>query len=131
MHLAEEYFLGRTVLCLPLPHPSLQRALVQFPVRAGALALQPLAHRLGLQCRLLLEQFLDTRPDVGERIGSRSPVVRSACFAGQLLQLAVLPCRLAIHAGLHRCPLQRCSLIEVAANFLDLGIRDLASCSHW
>jgi len=48
MHLAEEDFLGRSVLRLPLPHAPLQRPPVTLPVLPGLLTLQPLQQRFRL-----------------------------------------------------------------------------------
>ncbi len=111
MHLAEEHFLGRTVLRLPLPHPPLQGAPVPLPVLLGLLPFEPLQERLGLQRCLPLQQLLQLRPDAGQRIGPRPPRVRPATFAGQLALIPVLACRLAIHRRFHRCALQRCSFV--------------------
>jgi hypothetical protein len=55
MHLAEEHFLGRSVLRLPLPNPAFQRAPVTPPVRARVLPLEPVHQRLGLQGWLTLQ----------------------------------------------------------------------------
>lgn len=131
MHLAEEDFLGRSVLRLPLPHPPLQRPSLTAPVLGRVFALQPVQERPGLQGRLALQQFLQPRPDVEQRIGPGTPGVWRARFTGQLTQLAVLPCGLAIHVCLHRRLLERCSLVEIPSDFLDLRIADRASCSHW
>jgi hypothetical protein len=130
MHLAEEDFLGRPVLGLPLPHPPLQRPPVPVPVLLGLLTRQPVQQRFGLQARLPAQQFLQTGPHRGERIGPGTPGVGRAPLAGQLAEVTVLPCGLAIHVGLHRCLLERCSLVKVASEFLDLRIADLTSCSH-
>jgi hypothetical protein len=130
MHLAEEHFLGRPVLRFPLPHPPLQGTLVTLPVLARAFPLQPLPQRLGLQSWLTLQQLLQARPNVKERIRPRAPVVRRPGLTGQLAPVAILACRLAIHACLYRCQAQRSSLIQVPPYFLDLCIRHLASSSH-
>jgi hypothetical protein len=63
MHLAEEHFLGRPVLRLPLPHSTFHRAPLALPVLAGVFTPQPVHQRLGLQARLALQQFFQTRPD--------------------------------------------------------------------
>ena len=48
MHLAEEHFLGRPVLRLPLPHTTLQGASLGRPIPLWVLLLQPFQQRLGL-----------------------------------------------------------------------------------
>jgi hypothetical protein len=130
MHLAEEDFLGRPVPRLPLAHAPLQRASLTVPILGGVFALQPAQERSGLQGRLALQQLLQTRPDASQRIGPGAPGVRRARFARQSAQLAILPCGLAIHVCLHRRSLERCSLVKVPPDFLDLRITDPASCSH-
>jgi hypothetical protein len=131
MHLAKEHFLGQPVLCFPLSHAPFQRTTLPLPVLTRMLALQPVYQRLGLQSRLTLKQVLQGRPDFHQGIGTRPPVMRAAGLAGQLPQVAILPCGFGIHACFHRCQLQRPSLVQVPANFLHLGIRYLASRSHW
>jgi hypothetical protein len=131
MHLAEEHFLGRTMRGLPLPDAPFHRPSLLLPVLARVLALQPLHQSLGLQPRLALQQLLERRPDVDERIRPGPPCVRRRGFAGELAPIAILACRLAIHTRFHRRVPQRCSLVEVTSNFLDLGIGHLASSTHW
>jgi len=75
MHLAEEHFLGRPVLGLPLTHPSLHRPSLPLPVLAGAFPLQPVHQRFGLERRLPLQEFFQPRPDLQERIDARAPGV--------------------------------------------------------
>jgi hypothetical protein len=113
--LGEEDFLGRTVLGLPLTNAALQRAAYRLRILAGILTLQPLPQSLGLQLGLAREQFLQAGPDLGERIGPGAPGVGLARLAGQLAGLAVFARGFAIHARLHRCFPQRCSLQQPAA----------------
>jgi hypothetical protein len=49
------------------------------------------------------------------------PVAWRPRLTGQSVQLSILPCTLAIHAGLHRCCLERCSLMQPVSQFLDLA----------
>jgi len=130
MHLAEVDFLGRSVLRLPLPHPPLQRPPVLLPIRPWVLPLQPVQQRLRLQARLALQEFCQARPDPGQRIGPRPPGVRLPDFTRKLPQIPILPCRFAIHACLHRCVLERCSLVKVPPDFLDLRIAHRTPGSH-
>jgi len=115
MHLAEEHFLGRPVLRPPLPHPPFHRPPLPLPVLARAFPLQPLHQRLGLQSRLTLQQFLQPRPDLEQRIHPGAPRAACAGLTGQLTPVAILPCALAIHACFHRGFLQRCPPVQVAA----------------
>ena len=131
MHLTEKHFLGWAVLGFPLPHPAFDGATLPLPVLARMFPLQPVHQRLGLQGRLTLQQGHKGRPDFAERIQARPPGMRRLCFAGQLAQVAILACCLRIHARFHRRPEQRCSLVEVPPNLLDLRICHLASSSHW
>jgi hypothetical protein len=128
--LGEEHLSGRPVLGLPLPHPPLQGAAHPLPVALGILLLQPAQQGLGLQGRLALEQFLQARPDVGERVGPGPPGPGGAGLAGELVQVAVLACGLAIHACLHRRVGERCSLAQSFAEFLHLGVRRLSARPH-
>jgi hypothetical protein len=131
MHLAEKHFLGRTMLGLPLPHPPFHSAALLLPVLIRVGTLQPLHQRLGLERRLTLQQLHQCRPDVDQRIRPSAPRVRRRCLAGQLAEVPILACRFGIHACFHRRHEQRCPLVEVPPNFLDLRIRHLASSTHW
>jgi hypothetical protein len=128
--LGEEHFLGGPVLGLPLPHPPLQGAARPLPVALGDFLLQPAQQGLGLQGRLALEQLLQPRPDVGERVGPGAPGARGAGLTGELPEVAVLAGGLAVHACLHRRLGQRCSVLQSLAEFLDLGVRRLSAGSH-
>ena len=128
--LREEHLLGRSVLRLPLAHAPLQRPAAPPPVLGRLLAPQPLQQRLGLQLRLTLQQLLEAAPDRGQRIGSRPPGVRPRGRAGELVEIPVLACGLAIHARFHRRGAQRCSLAKALAQFLDLGVSHTSSLSH-
>ena len=128
--LGEEHLLGRPVLGLPLPHAPLQGAARPLPVALGILLLQPPQQGLGLQGRLALQQFFQARPDVGERVGPGPPGPGGAGLAGELVQVAVLACGLAVHACLHRRLGQRCSLTQSFAEFLHLGVRRLSAGPH-
>jgi hypothetical protein len=113
--LAEEHFLGRPVLGLPASHPPFHRPPLPLPVLAGAFPLQPVHQCLGLESRFPLQEFLQPRPDVLERVQPGTPGVCATAFTGQLAPVAVLACGLAIHACLHRRVLQRCPPVQVAA----------------
>jgi hypothetical protein len=113
MHLAEEDFLGGTVLGFPLPHPPLDRPLPRLPVLARMFPHQPLQQSLGLQRRLALQLLFQERPDTGQRIDAGSPGARFARFAGQLPLVAIFACGLAIHARFHRRIPQRCLPVQV------------------
>jgi hypothetical protein len=128
--LGEEHFSGRPVLGLPLPHPPLQGAARPPPVALRILLLQPPEQGLGLQGRLALEQFLQARPDVGERVGPGPPGPGGTGLARELGPVAVLTCGLAIHACLHRRLGERCSLAQSFAEFLHLGVRRLSAGPH-
>jgi len=130
MHLGEKQFLRRAVLRLPLPDPPLERP----PCRRGTLtrlfALQPLPQGLGLQTRLPLQLLRHGRPDVRQRIRSRSPGVRPPYFLGRLAQISVFACCFAIHVGPHRCSSQRPSLVQIPSQLLDLRRRNFTWDAH-
>jgi hypothetical protein len=125
--LAEEHFLGWTVLGTPLPHTPFQRPPRTLPVLTRVLTLQPLHQRLGLQPRFPLQQFFQTRPHLRQRVRPRSPRVRPWL---RERSVPILACGLAIHARLHRCVLERCPFLQLLPQLLDLRRADLASCSH-
>lgn len=99
VHLAEEHFLGRPRHGPPTPHLPLQRPQLPVGEPARVAALQLAEDGLGLQPRLLFQQRANLRPDLGERIGPRRPVMRPGQFAGQLLKPPILACRLVVHGG--------------------------------
>ena len=88
---------------LPLPHPPLQRsaAAVASPGRGIHAAASPEASWPASAGSAAAAPPAAARPS-RERIGPRPPGVRRPRLAGQLAQLAILACRLAIHARLHR-----------------------------
>jgi hypothetical protein len=131
MLLGKEQLLGRPVLGFPLPHAPFDGATLPLPVLPGLFALQPVHQGLGLQSRLALQQLLQPRPDLGERIDPRPPVMHRPPGAGQFLAIPVFSSTLAIHACFHRCPPQRRSLSKMATKLLDLRIGHLPSASHW
>jgi hypothetical protein len=128
--LGEEHFPGRPVLGLPLPDAPLQGPTRPLPVALGILLLQPPQQRFGLQSRLALEKFLQSRPDLDERVGPGAPGARRARLTGEFAEVAVLACGRAIHACLHRRVGERCSLTQSFAEFLDLGVRRLSAGPH-
>ncbi len=130
VHLAEKDFLGGAVLGLPDADAAFDGAALAVPVLAGMLALQPLDQGFGLQRGLALEQFEQPRPDKGQRVGTGAPGAGGVRRAGGMLFVAVFACGFAIHAGFHRCVLERCSSVEMAAEFLDLRRGNGASSSH-
>lgn len=97
MHLAEEHFLGRPRRGPPAPHLPLQGPQLSVAEPARVTPLQLDEDRLGLQAGLLLEQRAHFRPDLGERIEPRGPIMRPGQFAGQLLLPSILACRLVVH----------------------------------
>ena len=131
MHLGKEDFVFLSVLSLPHAHAAFEGTLAPLPVLVRILALELFQQRLGLQPRRYLEQFLQSRPHGYQRINACPPDMWLPGFAGQLAPLAILPRCLGIHATLHRRFVQRCSLVQPAAQFLDLGVRDDSSLSHW
>jgi hypothetical protein len=130
MHLAEEDFLGRTMLGFPLTHAPLQRPTIALPVLRRHFPLQPGQQRFGLQTRLALQLFFYPGPHRGQRIRPRPPVVGGLASAGQLTGGAILPSRLAVHTRFHRRGSQRCSLVKAPTQFLDLRIGDASSLTH-
>ena len=130
MHLAEEDFLGRTMLGLPLAHAPLQRPTSWLPVLSRHFPLQPGQQRFGLQTRLPLQLFFQPGPNRGQRIGPRPPTVHGPDSARQLSGVAILPSRLTVHTRFHRRASQRCSLVKAPAQFLDLRSGDASSLTH-
>jgi hypothetical protein len=86
VHLAEEHFLGRPQRGPPTPHLPLQRPQLPLGEPTWLTALQLADDGLGLQTRLLFQHRANLRPDLGERIVPRRPVVRPSQLAGQLPQ---------------------------------------------
>ena len=82
MHLAKEHFLGRSLQGAPTPHLPLQRPQLPVGKPARVAALEVGEQGLGLQPRLLLQQRCHFRPDLGERIDTRRPVMGPGDFAG-------------------------------------------------
>ncbi len=108
MHLAEHDRAGQTGRRPPLQDAPLERAALALREPFGMLALQPIEQRLGPQARLRFQPRLGPRPQLGERIYSRSIRARLLLVAGQTAQLAILACRLFVHPsppGRHRQPL--------------------------
>lgn len=130
MDLGEEDLPGWPVLGLPLPHPPFQGTSRPAPVPLRVLLLEPAQQGLGLQGRLTPEALLHARPNVGEGVGAGSPGPGGAGLAGELAQVAVLACGLAVHARFHRRHGERCSLAQSLADFLDLGVRCLSAGPH-
>jgi hypothetical protein len=104
MDLAEEDLLGRAVQRPPALHAALQRPHLAVGEAAGVLTLEVLQQRLGLQPGVDLQELLQLRPDVGEGVGLRAPVVLHADLARQPSEPPVLACRLVVHASLGRGP---------------------------
>ena len=100
MHLAEEHLLGRALRRPPNPDSPLERPQLAVVEKARVLALQPGEQRIGAQRGRVLEQHLDSRPHLGERIVASSPGARRTRVTGQAFHVAITPSRLPIHAGL-------------------------------
>ncbi len=130
VYLAEKDLLGRTVLGLPDADAAFDGATLALPVLAGILPLQPIDQGLGLQGGLALKQLEQTWPDDGQRVSAGTPRAWGGRLTGKTVLVAVLASGFAIHAGFHRCVLERCSSVEITAQFLDLRIGDGASSSH-
>ena len=99
MHLAEEHFLGRSVLRPPLFDPPLQGPQLTIGETTRIATLQPGEQGLSLQSRVEGQLFLDLGPDVGERIEPGSPGMFHAHLTGQLAELPILACRLRVDTG--------------------------------
>jgi hypothetical protein len=82
MDLGEKDLLGRAVQRAPLLDVPLQGAQLIVHEPAGILSLQPGEQRLGFQAGVDGELLLNARPDVGERIGARSPGMCHLHLAG-------------------------------------------------
>jgi hypothetical protein len=130
MHLGEKHFLGRAVLGLPPADAPLQRPPAALPRLARELAQQPLQQGLGLQARRALEQFLQARPDLRQRVGPGPPGARRVLRTGQRGLIPILPSGLAIHASSHRGLRQRCPPQQSFAQFLDLGVGGASAGPH-
>ena len=122
MDLAEEDLLGRPVQGPPLLDMPLQSAQLPLGKAAGIFALQPVKHGLGLQAGVKSQLLLDARPDLRERIGSRSPGMLHAHLAGQPAEPAVLACGLVVDAGLGGGLAFGQSLLVQAAETADLQV---------
>jgi hypothetical protein len=104
MLLREEHFLRRPRLRTPTLDVPLQRPQLLVRELPRMPPLQLAENRLGLQPRIAFQKFADLVPDRLERVGPRHPSVRLGDFAGQLVQIAILPCRLFIHVREPRRP---------------------------
>jgi hypothetical protein len=130
MHLGKVDLLGGPMLRLPPPHAPLQGPTHRRRILLRVGALQPTQQRHRLQTGLAPQLLLQLRPNCGEGIFPRAPVVGLPCLAGQLTDVAVLPCTLAIHVRFHRCFGQRRSLMQPFPQFLHLCIADTTYRPH-
>jgi hypothetical protein len=99
--LGEEDFLGRAGLGPPALEPPLQGPQLALGEATRKTALQIGQQGLGLQAGVEPQQLFELRPDLGEGIGSGTPVpVHELDLAGQLAEPTVLARRFGIEAGL-------------------------------
>jgi hypothetical protein len=99
--LGEEDLFGRAVQGTPLLEAALQRTQLTIAEAARIAALQVGEQGLGLQSGIEPQQFIELRPDVGERIGPGAIVaVHASDLTGQLTESPVLTGRLGIDARL-------------------------------
>jgi len=91
MDLGEEDLLGGALQRAPLPTVALEGSQLAIGEAARKAPLQVGKEGLGFQSRVALKQFLDLGPDLGERIGSSSPVaVHAFDLAGKPAKPAIL-----------------------------------------
>lgn len=100
MDLGEKDFLGLAVQGPPLLEPPLQGPQLAVRKAAGILALQPGQEGVGLQARVDRQLFLDSRPDLGERIGPGPPGMFHTHLTGKSAQTPVLARGLFVEARL-------------------------------
>jgi hypothetical protein len=124
MHLAEEHFLGWPRRGAPAPHLPLQGPQLPVGELARIATLQLAEDRLGLQARLFFQQGAHLRPDRGERIDPRRPVVRLGQLAGQLLLPPIFACRLVVHVRPHRRHSQCLARQQPSTQLPHLFVRD-------
>jgi hypothetical protein len=124
VHLAEEHFLGRPQRGPPTPHLPLQGPQLPLGEPTRVTTLQLAEDGLGLQTRLLFQHRANLRPDLGERIVPRRPVVRPSQLAGQLPQPPILTCRLVVHVRPRRRHGQRLACRQQPTQLPHLFVRD-------
>jgi hypothetical protein len=125
--LRKEDFLGWSARGLPRFDAALQRPQLAVVELAGMPALQFLEEGFGFPAGAGFEQLFDFVPDGGKRIGPRairSRRRRGGALRRQSIGMAILACRLAIHARFHRRKVQRRLLAEPLAQLAYLFIGD-------
>lgn len=99
VNLGEEHLLGRPFEGPPLFDPPLQTTKLDVGKASWKAPLQLLKKGLGLKSRVELELFEKFGPDVLERVLPGPPGVGSSPLTGKRVGVAVLACRLLVHAG--------------------------------
>jgi hypothetical protein len=123
--LREEDFLGRSLDGPPLLEATLQGTQLTVAKAARKATLQVDEQGFGLQSRVEPQLLFELRPDVGERVVTRTPgTVHTFDLAGELAEPPVLPSGLGIHTRLGRCLLLGPSLEIKAAEAAHLRIGD-------
>jgi hypothetical protein len=125
VELSEEHFLGRPLQSPPALDVPLQGTKLTVGEASGEASLQVGKQRLGLQPGVDAEQFFEGRPDVGERVGSGTPVaVHAFDLLGQPTEPAVGAGRFGVHAGLGGSQFLGQPFAVEAEELANLGIGD-------
>jgi hypothetical protein len=125
MHLGEEDLFGRSLLGTPGLAPPLQSPQETVAEAAWETPLQVGQKGLGLEFGVQSQEFFESRPDVGENIGSSQPVpIHGFDLAGKLAEQAILASGLGIHARLGSSQFFRRALPIKATELPHLRIGD-------
>jgi hypothetical protein len=91
--LCEEHLLGRPFQGAPAFDSPLKAAELTVGKASWKASLEVEEQGLGLKSGIEAKLGFEFGPDVAERVGTSSPVARRAALAGELVRVAVLPCR--------------------------------------
>lgn len=124
MHLRKDDRPVRAVQTSPIAHPPLERPPLRVGESARMRLLQPGEQGERPQPRLCFESSLHLGPDVDKRVRPRPPIPWCGAVRRQSRRIAILPCRLLIHASAPRRHAQPIAPRQQPPQFPHLSIRD-------